>query len=259
MQLGLAAVRCGYRVITFDTLASTNDEAMRFARDGDPGKLWITATGQHAGRGRLGRTWHSPRGNLHASLLLLDAAPLECLAQLGFVCGVALAHSLSARLGDRLALKWPNDVLLDGAKIAGILLESSSVNGCRVTVAGIGVNCEEYPAVLPYAATSLKASGFAYPANEVFEGLSNEFSQWIEAWDRGLNFSKIRDEWLKFAGGIGTSISVLCTGERVTGVFHGIDAQGRLVLETPVGEKIIDAGDVTMPQITAPPGAQGQE
>ena len=118
------------------------------ARSGDPGRLWIVASTQTKGRGRHGRVWSSPPGNLHASLLLIDPAPRHKVAELGFAVGVAALLGLREILtkDQSLAIKWPNDLLYGGAKLAGILLESAVLpDGRLACVAGIGVNCGWHP------------------------------------------------------------------------------------------------------------------
>ena len=149
MRLSSAASRGGYRLEAFDRLGSTNDEAMARARAGDPGRLWIVAGEQGRGRGRHGRHWASPPGNLHASLLLVDPCPPALAPQLGFVAGLAL-HEAAAACGvapGRLTLKWQNDLLLDGAKVAGILLEGAAgPGGGLAVVIGWGVNVAHRPA-----------------------------------------------------------------------------------------------------------------
>src|SRR5882672_11001128 len=164
MQLHKDADAAGVRLIAHDALGSTNAEALACVREGARGPLWITADRQTAGRGRRGNVWNSPPGNLYASLLLIGAAPAARLPELCFVAALALRDAVGAAapsLAARLNLKWPNDLLLDGAKIAGILIEAESVGDKTVTVAGIGVNCAHHPAGTHYPATSLAASGAA--------------------------------------------------------------------------------------------------
>ncbi len=255
MQLAAEARARGYRIESYGALASTNDEAMRRAREGDPGKLWITAGEQSAGRGRLGRSWVSPPGNLHASLLLIDPAPAEVLPQLGFVCGVAIAEALGALAGDRIRLKWPNDALLDGAKLSGILLEAAQVQGVSACVAGIGINCVAHPDGLSYPATDLQRSGFDADAARIFAALSQTLALWLERWDRGREFATIRAAWLDHAAGLGEVIEVATPRGRLRGLFRTLDAQGRLELETPEGRVAIEAGDVFLTKTTALQGA----
>ncbi|MGH6840666.1 MAG: biotin--[acetyl-CoA-carboxylase] ligase, partial [Methylocella sp.] len=164
-----------FRLVHHDQLASTNDEGLTRAKEGDPGQLWVIADTQTEGRGRNGRAWSSPRGNLHASLLLIDPGPPRKAAELGFVAGVAAAHAVRDILcGDfRVAIKWPNDILYDGAKLCGILLESAIFpNGRFACVAGVGVNCRSHPKDTPYKTTSLSAvAGQPVAPEKTFEHL----------------------------------------------------------------------------------------
>ena len=123
MQLDPAATAAGVRLLSHDTVGSTNAEALQFARKGERGPLWVTAKRQTAGRGRRGRSWVSEPGNLYASLLLTDPAPPERFPELSFVAALALHDAIGGRipgLSNRLVLKWPNDLLIDRNKFAGI-------------------------------------------------------------------------------------------------------------------------------------------
>jgi BirA family biotin operon repressor/biotin-[acetyl-CoA-carboxylase] ligase len=228
---------------------------MRLARDGDPGRVWVVAREQMEGRGRRGRTWSSPRGNLYASLLLIDAAPPEHLPELGFVACVALFDALREIVGDdpRLGLKWPNDVLYDGAKLCGILLESSPLPNCTTAcVAGFGVNCRWHPPSLPYAATDLATMGAALNApDDVLARLSDAFVGTLSVWAHGSGFADIRARWLRHALGIGAPIRVAIGTRNVSGTFETIDARGRLILRQGDNTQAIDAGDVFLPQAPA--------
>src|SRR5215813_8228038 len=157
MELAPAAAAAGVGLIACDMIASTNSEALAYARAGEQGPLWITARAQTAGRGRRGRTWVSEPGNLYGTLLLTDPAPPERAAQLSFVAALATHDAVSAcapALGGRLTFKWPNDVLLDGAKLAGILIEAEGTRPLLVAV-GIGVNCRHHPAATESLAIDL--------------------------------------------------------------------------------------------------------
>ncbi len=234
-------------------LASTNDEALACARSGDPGRLWITAESQSGGRGRNGRSWASAPGNLFASLLLIDPAPLRRAAELGFVTSIALALALRDLLGgdSRLAIKWPNDILHDGAKLAGILLESSSLPEGFACVVGIGVNCSSHPEDTLYRATNLTAiAGRRVAPETVFEQLTTAMAHWLGVWAEGAGFETIRAEWLSLAAGIGGKISVRRSKDSLEGVFQTIDSTGRLILQQNSGSVAIDAGDVFL---LAPP------
>lgn len=229
-------------------MGSTNDEAMARARGGDPGGLWVVAEAQTHGRGRNGRTWTSPSGNLYTSLLLVDPAPPERAAELGFVAGTALACALREILaGDhRLAIKWPNDILFAGAKLGGILLESTNLPEARFAcVAGFGVNCTSHPSNTLYAATDLETvAGRPMSPEIVLEHLASAMAQQLRVWSRGAGFAAIRAEWLTFAGGLGSRIKVVRPSATIEGRFETIDETGRLVLETPSGPVAIEAGDV---------------
>ena len=244
-----------------DIVGSTNALALERARTGDLGKLWITALQQEAGRGRRGRSWSSPYGNLAASLLVtLDA--VQHPATLGFVAGLALTDalavgekSITARVGvdgahigakGRFSLKWPNDVLADGAKLAGVLLESISLGGGRFAVAvGIGVNVVAHPDGLPYPATSLRELGGEGDAAALFEALSSAWATNYSIWYSPSGLRAVRDRWLRHAAGLGSDVAIQLDGEVVRGTFETIDEHCRFVLRERSGErKFITAGDV---------------
>ena len=237
-----------YRIERFEALGSTNDEAMARARTGEQGPLFIVAASQTGGRGRQGRVWASPPGNLYASLLLTDPCDLMVAPQLGFVAGLALAQTLRERLhGDeRLRLKWPNDILFDGAKLAGLLLESATMpDGRLACVIGFGINCRSHPDGLAYPATDLTAAaGAPVEPDEVLADLGSSFRQHLGLWNRGANFLGIRSAWLAKAAGLGDMIEVRCFSRTVTGMFSSLDSTGRLLVETADGCVAIDAGDV---------------
>jgi BirA family biotin operon repressor/biotin-[acetyl-CoA-carboxylase] ligase len=244
-----------YRVAAFQSLGSTNDEAMARLRGGDAGGLFVVAESQTGGRGRQGRSWTSPPGNLYASLALVDPAPLAVAPQLGFVAGVSLAMALRGLLGcgDRLTIKWPNDMLLDGAKLAGILLESTILLDNRFAcVAGFGVNCRSHPEDLPYPATDLAAAGLREVAPmDVLSVLAESLASTLALWDRGANFAAVRDAWLGLAAELERPIEVATPGGRVSGISRGIDRDGHLLVDGPAGRVTIAAGDVFLPGLRA--------
>jgi BirA family biotin operon repressor/biotin-[acetyl-CoA-carboxylase] ligase len=258
----LDAATSAYRHEAFDALGSTNDEAMARARAGDPGKLWITAAQQSAGRGRLGRTWQSPQGNLYASLLLVDAASPDRAPELGFVAGVALIDALRDITGarDRLKIKWPNDALLDGGKLAGLLLEATQLaGGAFACVIGIGVNCASCPADLPYAASNLAAFGPRASREKLFPALAAHLANRLDQWSRGEGFPAIRNAWLAVAAGVGEQIEVANGEKRLKGVFRTIDSKGRLVLGADAGETLVEAGDIFLKGQSLAGGDPGTE
>jgi BirA family biotin operon repressor/biotin-[acetyl-CoA-carboxylase] ligase len=248
LDLAAEALNTGFRLSHHAELGSTNDEAAARARAGDPGRLWIVADQQTGGRGRHGRQWVSPQGNLYASLLLIDPAPLHRAPELGFVAGVSVARALRDLLGGdrRLQIKWPNDILYSSAKLAGILLESVSLpNGQFACIIGIGVNCRSHPDGLGRAVTDLTEIGspLASP-QEVLRRVSNEFISWLGLWTETNAFDPIRTEWLALAAGLGTMIQVTNPPRKLEGLFRTIDAAGRLILATDHGEVSVEAGDV---------------
>jgi BirA family transcriptional regulator, biotin operon repressor / biotin---[acetyl-CoA-carboxylase] ligase len=251
MQLHPDAEASGVRLIAYDTLGSTNAEGLARGRAGERGPLWITAARQTAGRGRRGNAWVSEPGNLYASLLLADAAPAAHLPELCFVVALAVRDAAAAAapmLAPKLKLKWPNDLLLDGAKLAGILIEAESIGGKTVTAAGIGVNCAHHPVSLAYPATSLAAHGAAIATADLTTELSRTMLARLAQWDRGADFAAIRAEWLSHAAGIGGDIKVRLSDRELTGTFETLDPAGRLIVRLPDGAlEAITAGEVFAP------------
>jgi BirA family biotin operon repressor/biotin-[acetyl-CoA-carboxylase] ligase len=259
----------GYRLLSLEATGSTNDDALEAARSGDPGQLWITAAEQLAGRGRHGRQWSSPQGNLYASLLLIDPCDVASAPQLGFVAGLALHEAVEAVTGlgaPRLALKWPNDLLLDGAKVSGLLLEGHRLQpgGQLAIVIGFGVNVSFAPSGTPYPATSLQQVKPNLSRDQVFLALSSAFAKTFTAWRASSRmnmsdpFGAIRKLWLERAAGVGQEVTLRLPSGEKRGVFDGLDRFGRLQLKGAVGMELIDAGDLYFPNLLhdiAKPGA----
>lgn len=250
MQLDPRASAAGVRLVSHELLTSTNTEALELARKGERGPLWITAARQSAGRGRRGRTWTSDAGNLFASLLLTDPAPAEHWPELSFVAALAIHDAVAEvapAIRSKLAIKWPNDLLLGGEKFAGILTEGEggeNEDGGAVAV-GIGVNCVSHPADTDYPATDLAAAGATIDAATLFAALSVKMVGRLAQWNRGEHFATIRTDWLSRAAGIGQVIRLRLADRELAGVFETLDDSGRLVLALPDGERrTIAAGDV---------------
>lgn len=261
--LAPSAVEGGFRLEAHDTVGSTNALALDRARGGDAGKLWIVSKKQEEGRGRRGRSWATPEGNLAATLLLVGNWVPQLAATLGFVAGLALSDALeavasSAKLavgidgaGDRakksrFELKWPNDVLAQGGKVAGILLESALLPDGRFAVAiGIGVNIVAHPDGTPYPATSLHALGETCDAEMLFLGLSHAWMDIAARWAQGRGLAEIRQRWLVRAAGLGGEVAVRVDGNTVRGIFETIDEDCRFVIRDGSGSTVkIAAGDV---------------
>jgi BirA family biotin operon repressor/biotin-[acetyl-CoA-carboxylase] ligase len=254
MHLHPDAEAAGVRLIAYDTLPSTNAEALALARTGERGPLWLTAARQTAGRGRRGNVWASELGNLYASLLLGDAAPAAHLPELCFVVALAVRDSIvevAPELAPKLKLKWPNDLLLDGAKLAGILIEAESAGDLMAVAAGIGVNCVHHPDNLAYPATSLAAGGAAVAPDELLRALSRTMVTRLAQWARGSGFAAIRAEWLAHAAGLGGDIQVRLPDRELSGRFETLDRIGRLMLRLPGGNlEAITVGEVFAPSLT---------
>ena len=243
-----AAVPQGYSLVALDEAGSSNDEAKARARAGAPEGTVIWARRQSAGRGRRGRAWDSPPGNLYLSVVLRPDCEARRVAQLSFVAALAALDLVDGPLPGRARCKWPNDILVDGAKVAGILLESALRPRGRVdwVVLGIGVNLASHPGLTgPVPSTSLAAAGADALAPEAaLSAFLAALARRRRAWqDEG--FGAIRRAWLARAHGLGGPVSVASGGRRLAGVFEGIDAEGALVLarddEAPLS---IPAGDV---------------
>ena len=227
---------------------STNEEARRRALAGESDRVWIVAGEQTAGRGRRGRAWISQRGNLHATALLIDPCPPALAPQLGFVAGVALARAASDVGAAEAGLKWPNDLMLNGAKCAGILVEGIGLAGRRAGYAvGVGVNCAHAPEGLGYATSCLTgASGRAVGAGELFERLADRFDEALVVWREGEAFDRIRAAWLDRARGLGQRVAIETGAGRREGVFEGIDGGGRLLVRSERGLESIEAADLSL-------------
>lgn len=247
MRLDPAASAAGVRLVVLETCGSTNAEALQRARAGERGPLWVVARAQTAGRGRRGRDWISRAGNLTASLLLTAPSPPRYAAQLSFVTALAVLDAIAACAPDlaaRLALKWPNDVLCAGRKLAGILIEGEGLDPLTVVV-GIGVNCVDHPEGTEFPATDLAAAGAAIPAEALFQALSAGMVARLGRWDGGAGFAAIRRDWIARAHRPGTRLRVRLPQREVAGRFETLDEAGRLVLRTDDDTlERIAAGDV---------------
>jgi BirA family transcriptional regulator, biotin operon repressor / biotin---[acetyl-CoA-carboxylase] ligase len=256
-SLGPRATSAGYRLAAFEQIGSTNAEAMSGARAGERGPIWFVTPEQTAGRGRRQRAWIAPRGNLASSILeVIDVSPAVA-ATLGFAAGLALETSLqklSIEANPRRAeasalkfsLKWPNDVLAERQKLAGILLEAEAVAGNRLAVVvGIGTNVVAAPEGTPTPATSLWALGVQIGAEELFMALSDAWVEFRGIWDNGRGFAEIRRMWLERAAGLGDRVAIQNGSTMVEGTFDTIDETGCLIVRTAEGKRVpIAAGEV---------------
>jgi BirA family transcriptional regulator, biotin operon repressor / biotin---[acetyl-CoA-carboxylase] ligase len=224
---------------------STNEEARRRALAGDPGRLWIVAEQQSAGRGRRGRQWSSPKGNLYASALIIDPCAPSLAPQLGFVSGVALARAARDLGASSARLKWPNDLVEDGAKCAGLLVEGVSLADSRAAyVVGVGVNLLDAPEGVGYPTATLKARGALVDADALFPRLRARFAEALDEWRAGAGFASIREAWLDHASPPGASVRIDYAGTRREGVFEGLDESGRLLFRGDRGIEAIESADL---------------
>ena len=256
-SLGPRATSAGYRLAAFESIGSTNAEALSRARSGECGPVWFVTSQQTAGRGRRHRPWFAPPGNLASSVLeVIDVSPAVA-ATLGFAAGLALELALrkvsveaSLRSAGsehmKFSLKWPNDVLAGRQKLAGILLEAEAVTGDRLAVVvGIGTNVVAAPEGTPTPATSLTALGVNIGAEELFAVLSDAWAEFRGIWDNGRGFGEIRRLWLERAAGLGQQVAVQTGGTAVEGTFDTLDDSGCMVIRTSDGKRVpISAGDV---------------
>jgi len=236
----------GVRHVSYGTLGSTNAEALARARAGEGGPLWITAARQSAGRGRRGAAWISEPGNLYATLLLTEPSPKDVAPQLSFVTALAVHDAVAEcapQLGPMLSVKWPNDLLLGGKKLVGILIEGESEPRFAVAI-GIGVNCARHPDDTRYPATDLVSAGAVVAPERLADVLSAAMQRRLAQWQRGARFADIRADWLKRAANLGKEIQVRLPERELTGRFEGVDELGRLLLRGPSGPTVITAGEV---------------
>jgi BirA family biotin operon repressor/biotin-[acetyl-CoA-carboxylase] ligase len=239
----------GWRHLAHDVVGSTNDIAKDLARGGAAHGTVVTARRQEAGRGRRGRVWSSQDGNLFVSIVLRPGGSPARAAQLSFVAAVALAEALCTLVPGPVAVrcKWPNDVLLDGAKVSGILLESETTAGGSVDwlVLGIGVNVLHHPGDALHPATSLRAAGAAVQGpEEVLEPFAAALDRWERRW-AVQGFAPVRAAWLSVAHGRGEPLTARLATETLQGRFMDIEEDGALLIETAEGTlRRIAAGDV---------------
>ncbi|MEL6291233.1 MAG: biotin--[acetyl-CoA-carboxylase] ligase [Pseudomonadota bacterium] len=254
-------------IIWHGELASTNSHAMALAARGEAGPVWIAARRQTAGRGRSGRSWEVDEGNLAASLIFTPSAPPSDLAQLSFVAGVAafdaIADVMSNRDGETSAnqlksgmqLKWPNDILIDGAKVAGLLVETTMVGREMRAIIGVGINVVSAPVLTDRETTALQVlvpasaqtKGAPISAEIVLDKLSRHIARELETWANGDGFSKVREAWLARGLPIGAAMRVHTGNAQRSGTFAGLDADGALLIREPTGSVLrLTHGDVTV-------------
>ncbi len=243
----------GFRLIHFDRVGSTNDEAKSLARAGAAEGTLVWADEQTAGRGRRGRAWQSPPGNLYMSLVMRPEGAPARAAQLGFVAALGLGDALAELTGQgltgpalQLRYKWPNDLIAGGRKLAGILLESETTasGGVDFVVIGAGVNLVSRPTDVEFPATSLAEEGFAGVTPPLLlEAFARHFEPWTRRW-RADGFAPVRTAWLARASGVGEAVRVRLEHDILLGRFSDLDDDGALLLDAADGRRRIAAGEV---------------
>ena len=241
-----------FHPVYLESVGSTNDEVKQRAREGAPEGTLVVAGEQLAGRGRSGREWTSKPGNLYMSLLLRPEGDAGSAAQISFLAALALSGAIVEIAPDLDPQhKWPNDVLIDGAKISGILLESSARSGGGVDwlVLGMGINVAHHPKDAGQSATSLNALGATdCTPGSLLAALGPSLLRWLEVW-RAKGFAPIRQAWLARAAGLGGQLRVRLPKEEFSGTFRDLDSDGSLVVELTDGTlRRITAGEVFLPQ-----------
>lgn len=240
-----------YHLLSYEEVDSTNSEAKRLAEGGACHGAFIWAKRQTQGRGRYSREWVSHEGNLFVSVLLSPEEALAQIPQLSFVASLAIAEALKPLIpqGSELRCKWPNDILLNGKKLGGILLESfetlEASGPKRWVVIGMGINIDDCPEGLENPATYLKEAGVEIiSAKIVLSRFIHHFIQCYGIWQE-KGFAPIRKSWLNYCEGLGREVKVSLPQETIYGIFHALDPQGNLTLKLPNGKtQKIAAGDL---------------
>lgn len=239
----------GHPVRHFDRIDSTNLEARRLADEAERGPLWLVADEQTLGRGRLGRSWVSEPGNLYATFLFSIAEGPHAAAQVSFVAALAV-HDTVMALRPELSprIKWPNDVLIGGAKFCGVLPEVVGENPTRIAI-GCGINIAHAPQGTPYPVTSLGA-GLAVAT--VLTELDANLTRRLAQWDEGRGFAAIRTDWAARALGLGGCVTAASGTRQFTGTFTGLAADGALLVAQADGTIIpIHSGEVSFAELEA--------
>lgn len=235
----------GAAVEIFESLDSTNLEAKRRAAAGEAGPRWFVALSQTAGYGRRSRAWSQAAGDFAGTLLFRPQGESGRLGQLSFIVALAVASALDECIDPRLiSLKWPNDILIDGGKATGLLLERLDDAGGPLLAIGIGVNIVSAPKDVPYRAARLVDHTASAPAPPALAArIDDHFWRYYADWKES-GFETARRLWLERASGVGEDIVVRLPNEEISGIFEGLDETGALILRSGRETRIISAGEV---------------
>lgn len=253
-RLGSLALEAGYHLLEFESLASTNDYALALEGNYNNHPVWVVAHEQFQGRGRMGRTWESVKGNLFASLRIDFPEEFRSrLAQLSYLVSIEvydLVDELLSGLNKKIVIKWPNDLYVEGHKMSGILIESTLKRKtfCAAVI-GVGLNVACSPEVKDYTTTFLSRYRNDVSLDEVFEMLSNRLSGALTRFmNQTLDFHQIRLAWLDRTCSLGHVLRVRNGTGHLEGSFKDIDEYGRLILEMPDGTlKTCSTGELETP------------
>ncbi|WP_455480054.1 biotin--[acetyl-CoA-carboxylase] ligase [Bartonella sp. B23] len=246
------AQKQGYTVESYESVDSTNFIAQQKAQAGHKGYHWVVAQEQLRGRARRGRTWFSPKGNLYSSLLLTDNIIHKTAAQLGFVAGISVVESVKqfiknkTQINSIISLKWPNDILLRGAKSSGILLEIFNLPSQQYAlVIGIGINVKYHYEDAPCPTSCLKSVGLHIDAEQIFTVLTEYFSKNYLLWNQSRGCDIIREKWLLHSAHLGQYVKIINDEKIIEGIFDGLDNDFNCIIKQKNGQQaIITAGDV---------------
>ncbi|AGF74558.1 biotin-protein ligase birA [Bartonella australis AUST/NH1] len=246
------AQKQGYDVESYESVDSTNLVAQRKANAGHRGQLWIVAEEQTQGRARRGRAWYSPKGNFYSSLLLIDDINPKTAAYLSFVAGVSMVEAVRQFIKDKscadsvISLKWPNDILLQGKKSSGILLELSRLTSQKYAlIIGIGMNVKYHYKDTSYPTSCIKNIGLDIDNKQLFTVLTQYFAENYLLWKQQGGGDIIREKWLLYSSHLGQNIKIVNDGKIIEGLFEGLDCDFNCVVKQENGRRaIITAGDV---------------
>lgn len=243
----------GHRLHYYDKIGSTNEEAFRLGEEGAPEGTVLIAESQTSGKGRMQRVWYSPPGaNIYTSVILRPPAGTMKATQIPIAAGVAAAETLNELCPGKAWIKWPNDVLIGGKKVCGILAQiKMSGQAVDFVVVGIGINVnlgrKQFPRDIQAIATSMAIeAGREISRPELIIRLYENMAKWYRELTRN-GFAAVRERWLNLSEMIGKTVSVMFQNDAVSGEAVGLDEDGSLILRTATNQrKTVSAGDATI-------------
>ena len=256
-KLGAASALGGWSVHHLAEVGSTNDVARDLYREGASAGTVVRADVQTGGRGRRGRAWASPAGNIYMTAVIAPERPTAEWPLLSLIAATSLADALLKTSGDaltgRIGIKWPNDVLIEGRKISGILLETELIEGRLVAMVGIGVNIASHPDGTRFGATHLDAEAPGHAGiGGVFQALLEAFAAHLEIWERDGPGGALAT-WRRHGLWLGERVAIDTGEATVQGTFEGITDAGLLRLRSDAGDESVHAaGDVSLTGPSAP-------